>query len=317
MYRTDLDLLIIDIEKLISKEDESLHILNEYIKEKRFCLLEEAVPTILNKSLKRKLIELLEIKDNPIIMEIWDDFLVGHCHEFAISLVKLFGYKLGLIKGESIDPFGKELKHLFHAFAIDSEGNGFDIEGSYDFETALKGYESMPSPITGNVASSVELVMVNDIESFSNEIIDGVEIDPSFVIKGINRIVKDPLKFFKTKKMTDVMCDTVITNEKWKLQGDNFYEYKQDLKRKINISFKNSKNVGIWNPCDIHFTWKGIMLNLGLGTYSFDLITRELILDNKIEDISDEQSLCNIIEYIESLSKDINSGIFSKDLDDI
>jgi len=239
-----------------------------------------------------------------------DDFLEGHCHEFALALNKVFGYRLGLIKSRYTDKDGKEKKVLLHAFAIDSKGQAYDIEGKYDVAHSVKGYTTQKNPTTGEVLKNVSHNIYETPKKFKSKLWT-IPVDQSFIDKAIKKITKNPLTYFRGSnivKVPPIKFKTLETNENWSWDNDLAYKYKQEKKfdKKIEQILKKSFGTldGKWVITDVHFVWKGLAIGIGLGTYDFDLVSNKTVdIDNRINDkLSDEESKKNIDNYMKELT---------------
>lgn len=281
------------------------------IKNQQFHLLE--LESLAQYRTLYRYIKQLQESANEIV-EIWDDFLAGHCHEFALALHLLFDYKVGIIQGTSKGIFGEELTHLFHAFAINAQGDAFDIEGKYDYESAVTQYGVHPNPRTGNVADSVELRMYDSMNSLYKEL-DFIEFQEVYIQKACKRILKDPLIYFKTIRENIQLPGILVTNSDWSLSGDKFYEYKKKNRfyEQLSLMFKKQNQFNFWKAKDLHSTYLGFCASFGLGSYDFDLVQFDCSIEQRIDDkISDEQSLENIKDYFNTLNLDCFEKLLPK-----
>ena len=239
-----------------------------------------------------------------------DDFLEGHCHEFALALNKVFEYRLGLIKSRYTDKDGKEKKVLLHAFAIDSKGQAYDVEGKYDVAHSVKGYTIQKNPTTGEVLKNVSYNIYETPKKFKSKLWT-IPVDQAFINKAIKKITKDPLTYFRGSnivKVPPIKFKTLETNERWAMKNDLFYRYRQDNKLEDKLTKDLKKDFGTidhkWVIKDAHFVWKGLAISIGLGTYDFELVDNKIIeIDNTINDkLTDEESKKSIDTYMKELT---------------
>lgn len=301
------------INNILLEMKDKEYLLDDYIKssilKNDFSKIENWINDLNNGNLikfKRLLIELNELKDTNLIVEIWDDFLVGHCHNFAVALNILFGYKIGIIHGKSKGIFGEELEHLFHAFAIDDNNQAYDVEGKYSYLNAIENYKKQENPKTGNIADEVNVLFFNNVNEFKSNF-SLVDINEDFVIKGIKRISSNPLNYYNTKRIrTNIQLPSLEVNKDYLPSGDKYYSLKEGkrLYQKLSIEAKKQfKDLGIWKINGIHSTFKGLIVELGLGSFDFDMLSIEFEIDWKENSLlSNKESEENLINYFKNFN---------------
>jgi len=262
--------------------------------------------------IKRVVAKLLKKYEDGSV-SVLDDFLSGHCHEFAIALHKIFGYKLGLIKSSYTTKDTKEKKYvLLHAFALDNSGKAYDVEGKYNVSEAIEGYKNTKNPTYGDYLKNISHNTYSDEKSFRKKLWS-IKVDKSHIEKAIKKVTKNPLLYFDARNIKKIpplkFNKTLVTNEKWSWNNEEFYKHRQNIRfdEKIKIALKkNFKSLdNKWIVTDAHLVWKGLYINLGLGTYDFDLLDHKVIeADTKIDKkLSDEDSKKNVNLFLKELSK--------------
>ena len=157
-------------------------------------------------------------KDKKTKVSYTDDFIDGHCHDFAVALHRMFGYKLGLIKGSSEGEGGK-VKHLFHAFGIDKKKQAFDVNGKYDVKRAIDGFSNSfhPDHISFDVYDS-EARMAKKLWT--------IKTDEKWIRKGFKRVASDAGKYFDDRRLKKISSvefpKKLIIDPAWNPYGGKF-----------------------------------------------------------------------------------------------
>lgn len=197
------------------------------------------------------------------------------------------------------------MEHLFHAFAIDKEDQAYDVEGKYNYLNALEKYKTQTNPKTGNIAHEVNIEYFDSIQEFNSKF-NLVETNESFIIKAVKKISANPLNYFNTKRIkSGLELDPLLVNKNFMPGGDNYYNMKNKYRifQKMSILLKKrSFDLDIWKINGVHSSFSGFILELGLGSFDFDMISIEYKINCKETDISDEESKNNIIEYFNNFN---------------
>jgi len=258
-----------------------------------------------------------------------DAFESGHCHEFAIALHRVFGYRFGVIKGYGFEKdTGKKRKYLYHAFGVTSKNKYFDINGQLDIQPLLKAYEKQVHPETGTIAEKVSVNIYNDEKTFRSKLWT-IPVKDSYIQQGIKRISSHPHKYFipinldreeiSIKEIQPLKFDDLVTNEKYEVFGNSFHRLLPGLNIKLLRLIKKKLYINKWWKVEgVHLSGNGLEIEVGLGTS--DLFSPNVIIyKNKIDSkLSDEESKNNIDEWILKLadfaSSDKVRGFFIKSL---
>lgn len=137
------------------------------------------------------------------------NYLEGDCYNFAAALHRVFGYKLGLLKGFSINEAGEKKKHILHAFGIDHQGRAWDHTGERGIQEMQNGYkDSAQERIEGKLVSvKLEKISTNfysDEKEFWSKTFT-IKKDDASINKAIKIIVKKPRRYFEPRKMATIV----------------------------------------------------------------------------------------------------------------
>lgn len=278
--------------------------------------------------------KVLERLDDGTVFSVIDDFLSGHCHEFAIALHRTLDYDLGLIKSTYKDKEGNQKKVLLHAFGIDDSGNGFDTEGRYDIQKAIQGYKTQEHPETGEILKNISFNKYKDEKSFKKKLWS-IPVEDSWIKKGIKKISKDPLlyasgrndkpsikinqpkvfKFDEVLEMNEKFFPTYNPNLEMGFKNEFEKSFPNDKEEKLILNkIKKIKFEGKWKILDyLHLRWPYISdpgeKNKTKGTLAiyvgFDNIEKKLEFLNfktKINNkLSLKESKGNFLKFMDNL----------------
>jgi hypothetical protein len=238
-------------------------------------------------------------------------FKEGHCHEFAIGLHRLFNYKLGVIKGFTVDKEGKKRLHLLHAYGVDPIGNTYDVDGKLNIDTLLNTYKNMPHPDSGTVLSKISVNVYDDEKTFRSKLWT-LELSDSNIARSLRMISSKCWKYFDEKgikKVAPIVFKELVVNKEHGFFDQKFYEMSNKIriedKLKI-VLLKNFEPLGYWKPSNVGFHGgNGISIEMGIGTTSELPLCRIKVISykNKITNMSDEESAANINNWFQDLIK--------------
>jgi len=237
-------------------------------------------------------------------------FKAGHCHEFAIGLHRVLGYKIGAIKGVSYDSeTGEKRLHLLHAFGVTPTGRYMDVDGRLDVDDLMRTYKTVKNPVTNTVLDKISFNVYKTEKEFVKKLwtikpsVDNVKRSIRHISGRLYSYIDDR----DTKKITPVKFESLVTNDKYKFYGEAQYQYfnKNRLNEKFEIEVeKLFKPIGFWKMSRAYpASGNGVVASFGMGGDPVINQIKIVTYDGEIKDISDEESERNIDEWISKLSK--------------
>jgi len=283
--------------------------------------------------------KVLQKLNDGTVVSVIDDFLSGHCHEFAISLHRVLGYKLGMIKSSYTDKKTGDKKYvLLHAYAVDDAGQAYDINGKYSVKDAVKSFKTVTHPDTGEALKKVSFNLYNDEKSFRKKLWT-IPVNSSWIKKAIKRISKSPLsysrdgysgskpslafnkpkpfKFDKTLETNEEFFPSYNPKQEMGFNNNFNKEFSSDetfekiiLKKIKKIKFKNkwkiqSDHIHLRFPY-IHDSYEKnkdtgkLSLDVGFGNLTKSLVFSEFKIKLN-NNLSDKKSKFNFIKFINDL----------------
>lgn len=216
---------------------------------------------MINDSIKAKVLEKL---DDGTVVSVIDDFLSGHCHEFAIALHRTLGYKMGVIKSTYVEKETGDKKYvLLHAFGIDAGGQAYDIEGKYSIENAMSGYNNTPHPDTGEPLEKISYNVYSDEKTFRKKLWT-IPVKNDWIQKGIKKIAQNtlfysrgdksvkfnnpkPYEFLKILEMSEKTFPMYNPEQDYSFENEFSRKYpKDEYEKKIFNKIKKIKTKNNW-----------------------------------------------------------------------